>query len=152
YTFENDTSLEDRYKGYCLGLKKHYLEYDHNLVILEKNLLIDELSISKDSIKSLLKNKATAIITASDFIAIGIIKILKELKIRIPQDISIIGFDDILFSNIIEPPLSTIKLPKKSMGEAAINLLIDLIENKEIKNKIIKLPTKLIIRESTSQI
>ncbi|MCL5073988.1 MAG: LacI family transcriptional regulator [Actinobacteria bacterium] len=39
YTFENDTSLEDRYKGYCLGLKKHYLEYDHNLVILEKNLL-----------------------------------------------------------------------------------------------------------------
>ena len=81
-----------------------------------------------------------------------IIKALKERGIKIPQDISIVGFDDIQTANIIEPQLTTIKQNSYDMGYESASILINNLENKEINNieKMIFKP-ELVIRSSTSQ-
>ena len=70
-----------------------------------------------------------AIIVESDMIALGVIKALQEKNYRVPEDVSIVGFDDLPFSEIAYPPLTTIRVPNKEMGRLAVKKLIDLIEN-----------------------
>jgi DNA-binding LacI/PurR family transcriptional regulator len=88
---------------------------------------------------------------ASDFIAVGVIEALKDLKIKIPEEISVIGFDNILISQYTDPLLTTIKQPKRQMGITAINLLLDIIGGKRVKEKNIVLPTELIVRQSVAK-
>jgi len=77
---------------------------------------------------------------------------LRDLKISIPDDIQIIGFDDINFAKHFTPSLTTIRQDRKLLGETAAKLLLTLIENPEYKTEeVIKLPVELITRESTKQ-
>ncbi|MDM8127317.1 substrate-binding domain-containing protein, partial [Paraclostridium benzoelyticum] len=94
----------------------------------------------------------TAICAANDLIAIGAIKALKERNIHIPKDISVVGFDDIQTSSIIEPQLTTINQNSYDMGYESANILIKNLEKKEVNDieKMIFKP-ELIIRSSTSQ-
>jgi len=84
----------------------------------------------------------------NDLIAAGAIKAFKECGYRIPKDISVIGFDDIPLCTITEPSLSTIRVPKKEMGEIAANRLFELINNKNITNIKIEIETSIIKRGS----
>ena len=151
YTDDNKTAV-NRVKGYHEGLKKNNLKFDPNIVIIDTAFRLHELECSykiiNEFIKNNRKNLPNAILAASDFL----IKVLKDSKINIPNDISIMGYDDILLSRYIEPTLTTIKQTKAEMGKTAINLLINLIENKEIDKLKVVLPTDLIIRESTNAI
>lgn len=92
----------------------------------------------------------TAIFVACDMMAIGVIRALKEGGIKVPDDISLISCDDLPVAKFIDPPLSTQKIYAEFMGETAVDLLIDRINNDlPICRKVI-IPTKLIIRESCS--
>jgi DNA-binding LacI/PurR family transcriptional regulator len=91
----------------------------------------------------------TAIFTSSDLSAIGLIRGLKDCQIDVPNDISILGFDGFKISNFTIPRLTTIEQDFYSLGINAINILFDMIENKIVSKEIIKIPPKLIIREST---
>ena len=64
----------------------------------------------------------------NDLIAVGAIKALKQCGFKIPEDISIVGFDNMPVSSVIEPGLTTIHVPKKYMGEAAVSRLVSLIK------------------------
>lgn len=138
----------DRLKGYKKALKEANIEYDENLVIQGEY----SLDWGYEIIKSLKNINFTAICAANDLIAIGAIKALKERNIQIPKDISIVGFDDIQTSSIIEPQLTTIKQNSYNMGYESANILIKNLEEKEVSNieKMIFKP-ELIIRSSTSQ-
>lgn len=85
----------------------------------------------------------------NDTIAIGAIKALKEYKYRIPQDVSIIGFDNIHFSEINSPSLSTMSVPKKLIGYTALKHLHNAIENKDFSYVKTKIGGEIIIRHST---
>jgi LacI family transcriptional regulator len=76
-------------------------------------------------------------------------KALREAGFKIPDDIGIVGFDDIYMTTMIEPRLTTVHQPNYQMGYKAAQLLIDFIEEKAIKHKEEVLKTELIIREST---
>ncbi len=76
--------------------------------------------------------------------AIEFIKAFKSKKIGIPDDIAVMGYDGIEIGNLIEPSLTTVKSPVKKMGIADTELLLDLINGKEIKEKQILLPTVLL--------
>ena len=76
--------------------------------------------------------------------------VLSELKVRVPEDISIIGFDNIPFSDCTCPPLTTVAQPTYVMGQKAVEILIKLINKKKIK-KSIELETELIERDSVSR-
>jgi len=92
------------------------------------------------------------IIVASDDIALGVLKGLKDLDIKVPEQVSVIGFDDIAFAKHFTPSLTTIRQDRKALGETAAKLLLELIENphEDIK-EVVKLPVELIIRDSTKK-
>ena len=84
----------------------------------------------------------------NDLIAIGAIRALKEAGWRIPEDVSIIGFDDIPLCDYISPPLTTIHVPKQAMGETAVRRLLTMIEDKDETPVTIELGTTLKKRKS----
>jgi len=93
----------------------------------------------------------TAIFAANDFMAIGALKAFAEIKVKVPEDISIIGFDNIPFSDCTYPPLTTIAQPTYLMGQKAVESLFKLIDMKKIK-KSVELETKFIERGSVRRL
>ncbi len=94
------------------------------------------------------KSHPTAIVTSNDLMAIGVYKFCKTHNIRIPQDLSVIGFDDIESSSHLDPSLTTLRQPFAEVGKLATELLFSHIGNKNVDNHIVKLKTELIIRDS----
>lgn len=139
---------KNRLKGYKKALKESNIKFNEDLVIQGEY----SFEWGYEVVKNLDKINFTAICAANDLIAIGAIKALKERGIKIPQDISVVGFDDIQTANIIEPQLTTIKQNSYNMGYESASILINNLENNEINNieKMIFKP-ELIIRSSTSQ-
>lgn len=87
------------------------------------------------------------IFAANDQMAIGCIKAVKEMGIRIPNDIAIVGFDNIFASTLIDPTLTTVNVPRHAMGVAAAELIIELMNEKREEERILE--TNLIVRQST---
>ena len=78
----------------------------------------------------------TAFFADNDMIALGAMKALQEMGYRIPEDVSIVGFDDLPFSEISNPPLTTLRVPKQEMGRLAVRKLVEVINgNAKIKMK-----------------
>jgi len=96
-----------------------------------------------------LKKPITAVFAAGDTMAIGALKALKAAGKRVPEDCSVVGFDDIEISSIFEPSLSTINQPKRLMGEMAMKKLLKIIRGEKLKNLQDILNFELVIRESS---
>ncbi|MDD5660029.1 MAG: LacI family DNA-binding transcriptional regulator [Actinomycetota bacterium] len=107
-----------------------------------------------ESAKKLLKNnkKITAIFASSDTMAIGAIKAIKEMGLVIPDNISIVGYDDIKIASYISPSLTTIRVSILNMVSIAVKSLVDFIEKDIKSSKYNTVPTELIIRESSKKI
>lgn len=90
-----------------------------------------------------------SVFCGNDLIALGAMKALKEEGHKIPEDIGIVGFDDIYMTTMIEPRLTTVHQPNYQMGYKAAQMLIDFIEENEVEKQVEILKTELIIREST---
>ena len=84
----------------------------------------------------------------NDLIAIGAMKALKDAEYRIPEDVSIVGFDDLPSCEYMSPPLTTIMVPKLFMGETAADRIIQLIEEKNQQPLKIEVFTRLVRRKS----
>ncbi|MBT2920449.1 DNA-binding transcriptional regulator CytR [Vibrio anguillarum] len=92
----------------------------------------------------------TAIFSHNDSMAIGVIKEAKKLGLRVPQDISVVGFDDIQFALYCDPPLTTISQPRYEIGRQAMLMMLDLLRGQEVGAGSRLLETKLVIRESAA--
>jgi DNA-binding LacI/PurR family transcriptional regulator len=88
-----------------------------------------------------------AVFSGDDDSAIGVISALRESGRRIPEDVSIIGFDDLRLSAFLTPPLTTVKAPTELVGRTAAKHLFDLLSGKEV-DAITLLPTEIVIRRS----
>jgi LacI family transcriptional regulator len=93
-------------------------------------------------------NRPTAILAANDSTAFAVMDVAKRLQLRIPQDLSLIGFDNIPESASTFPPLTTVDQSIVAMGSRAAELLIQMVEGKEVANDLYELPTRMIVRES----
>ena len=141
---------QERLAGYRTALEKYDIPYQKELVkycgfgASEVNKTVGELLAQKI--------KPDAIMTASDRLALGCFAYLKKKNIRIPEDISMIGFTNLKVSDLLDPPLSSIFQPAFEIGQSAAGLLLDMIEIKQHKNldfRTIKLKTEVYIRESS---
>lgn len=145
---KNDISKE-RLQGYIRALEKN------NLSVKEENIVEGKYRYewAYNFIKNLEEIKCTAICCANDLMAIGAIQALREKNFNIPEDISIVGFDDIETAKLIDPSLTTIRQPAYEMGAKASEILISSLKNKDKESvgTIIFKPS-LIIRNSTSDI
>ncbi len=92
----------------------------------------------------------TAILASNDVMAMGVMDAVRDRGLRIPDDVSIIGFDDIPQASLIRPALTTINQPLEKMGRVATQMLLDLLQHPEKKADRIELPTQLIVRDSCS--
>ena len=95
-----------------------------------------------------LPDRPTALITLNDTQAIGAVHVARERGIEVGRDLAIIGFDDAPMSQYLMPPLTTIRQPIRDAGQACVELLISLIENKPLENRQVLLPPRLIARAS----
>lgn len=95
-------------------------------------------------------HKFTAVACTSDFIAGGILQLLNDSGLRVPQDVSLVGFDGLNWTKLLTPPLTTIQQPLGEQGEAAMHLLVELIKGHEIDHYV--MDSALIIRNSTAKV
>jgi LacI family transcriptional regulator len=143
----NMTSGQDRLAGYRQALTAHQLPVDETL-ILEGDFTETGGTMAA---RRLLPRSPTAIFAASDVMAVGALKALREAGLQVPQDVALVGFDDVPLASAVEPPLTTVRQPIERMGSMAADLLLDLLENppeEEAPAHRIILPGELAIRAS----
>ena len=137
----------ERLKGFIRALKENNIEYTK-----ESHIYIDPFNKQK-TVDKISENKSiTAIVCASDNIAFEVINFLKNRNIKIPEDISVTGFDNVYLSNLNNPALTTINQNINEKGCKAINMLIDIIEGKNIENKNIRISVDIEERNSVKNI
>jgi DNA-binding LacI/PurR family transcriptional regulator len=92
----------------------------------------------------------TAIFTANDLQALGVYEAAREAGVRVPQDLSVVGFDDLSFTRWSGPPMTTVRQPLVEMGEAAARLVVDLAQGRQPAQTRLELATMLVVRQSTA--
>lgn len=149
---DNQTTVRQRYKGYLSGLKKNGIDFDPDFVLMSEEMRLNETASSYRIVKDFLKKGKlpTAFLTVADVFAYGVLRALFEEGFKVPEDISVMGFDNILFSQFTKPLLTTLKQQKRVMGNIAMNLLVDIIEGRDVSDKTIIVPTSIVERESVS--
>ena len=95
-------------------------------------------------------HRPDAILTMNDIMAMGVLKHLKECKIQVPKDISIAGYDDLIYTSLLETPLTTVKQPMEQLCKKAVEIIVHKIENPDGINEKVLLRPELIIRNSTA--
>ncbi len=138
---------QNRLRGYRMALEERNIKVKEDIIV-EGDFQFE--SGYKRAAELIDQGKEfTAIFAGNDLMAIGSIKALKSRNIKIPDQVEIIGFDNVDISRFIEPQLSTIGQPAYEMGVRGAEQLIKLIEGKKIVNKNIILEPELILRETT---
>ncbi|WP_320129760.1 LacI family DNA-binding transcriptional regulator [uncultured Sphaerochaeta sp.] len=142
----------NRLSGYTQALLDHGLPFDKELVMYELDNPNSFYPLVKDLVKRI--PSVDAVFASNDLRAIIIMRALRDLGLHIPQDIGVVGFDDIPISTFMDPPLTTIHQPLYEIGVQAAKRLIQQIQNKTEKGildspRIEILETKLTVRDST---
>lgn len=141
---------KERIEGYKLGLKDCNLPFDDNLLVYSS---LDLPSATSASHKLLdLQNPPDAIFGVNDTVVFAVMKEIKKRGIRIPHDISLVGFTDDFHASFVDPPLTSIEHPTFEMGSKAAQLLLLQAENNIVTDPVqIVVDTRLIIRESSAK-
>lgn len=155
------TSAMDRIEGYKKALLDNGLDFDENLLCDKLKTSTSELEFFNtargnsqhdvDIIVEYLKdkNRPSAVFAINDLVALAVVEAASIAGLKIPEDLSLVGFDDIDIISHLEKPLTTVAQDKYAIGGQAAELLIDKIEGRIKGNKQIIIPTKLIVRKST---
>jgi len=139
----------DRWNGYKKCLKDHQILYDADLLV-QTGYGLEE---GKEGFKRLFSkgNRPTAVFCSNDILAIGAIEGARQIGLRVPNDVSIIGFDNMQISSFVSPTLSTISQPTYEMGRMGAEVVINRLE-KKIQEPVHQfLDIKIVVRESTSK-
>jgi LacI family transcriptional regulator len=138
----------DRLDGYKSALRVHHISEDP-LLIYQGNFFQPDGYAGGSALLSL-DEPPTAIFASNDVMAMGAMDAIRSRRLHIPDDVSILGFDDIPQAAMVRPALTTVRQPLEQMGRLATQMLIDQLKNPEKQIGRIELPTQLIVRDSTS--
>lgn len=143
---ESMNAWGDRYIGYEKALNEKGLNVDEDLVYT-KGLKVKTGYEAIEYFENSKKNYE-AVVCASDEIAMGVINALRERGKKVPEDVSVIGFNDNAVSSVFYPKITTIKQPSYDMGSVAMRMLIKMLNKKELEESQYVLDYQLIERES----
>jgi len=140
---------QDRQNGYLQALRQAGITPDPNLVV-EGDW---SATSGYTAVRSLLEHRVafSAIFAQNDRMAVGAIRALREANLCVPQDVSIIGFDDMPLASYFDPPLTTMRQDTFRLGRQAAGLLLNAVENPTLETQRLLLPAELVMRNSTSQ-
>jgi LacI family transcriptional regulator len=137
---------QSRLEGYKAALKCYDVDFDPALVQVDNYIAPYTWRLVESLLA--LEHPPTAIFTTGDMVALHVMETLRLKNIRVPQDISVFGFDDIPQASTVIPRLTTVYHPLYEMGQAAVHALFEQIEHPEALPQHIQLETRLEIRES----
>ncbi len=141
-------STEERTQGFIDAITAHGkaqdLEVYHDVHTFEDGYNIAARIIALHRVHTV----ETGIFASNDFVAMGVVDGLLDHGLRVPQQVSVIGYDNIEFAKRYRVPLTTINQPKKTMGELAAAELIRLVEDREYRGRRLLLSPRLVIRQS----
>lgn len=149
-------SISDRLEGYQLAMLKAGFQDTDELIFADQHMS-PTLQSGYDLGMRLLngKRRPTAAFCANDALALGLIKCAKEMKIKIPDELAVVGFDDVEGGKFSTPQLTTVRVFKEQLGELALKLLAEMLDDIpalnskfERSNHMLTVPAELIIRES----
>lgn len=143
-------SADERNKGTIQGLKDVGLEYDESYFIETEMFRYESAYKAAQYLLSRFneKNRPTAIFVGADIMAIAVMKAIRARGYRVPEDISIIGFDDIEAAKFVSPELTTVRQNKELIGERVAETLYQLMNGKIIHEELDRIPVDIIERES----
>ena len=143
---------QQRFTGFQDCLKEHKIKFFPELVVKCEGGTIDEGKKAMEKLLAL-KIKPDSVFANNDVLAMGAMQVIKERGLQIPQDIAVVGFSNWFYSQMTEPPLSSIDQPGFEMGKSAVRMLIKQIEHEEDKGLLpaetITLKTSVVVRESS---
>lgn len=137
----------ERLTGYRLALQQAGISFDPALV---RNGTFHHDS-GVEAMKSLLEEAGplTAVFCANDEMAIGAINCAKSRGLRVPEDLAVVGFDDIDFASMYDPPVTTVAQPMYQIGETAMRLLLSKVRGEPVAEEQVVLPYRLVVRRSS---
>ena len=150
-------SMNERLAGYRAALKEAGLSEDPELVIeidsIESVLTDRGSDFRQDRVEALLrgKNRPTALFVPGDVLAIKVMSVARKSGLRVPEDVAVVGFDDIHISSFADPPLTTVRNPVDAVGQRAAELLFKRLgknDNKKEVPLVQRVPCELVIRRS----
>jgi LacI family transcriptional regulator len=143
------TTSRARLAGYREALERAGVPIDPALICEGSYLLGDGVEQTKHLLD--LPNPPTAIFAGNDAQAAGVYQVLYERNIRVPEDISVIGFDDVMYTAQMSPPLTTIRQPLAEIGKMAVNMLLRRIAGEQLDSNHVELSTSLVVRKSCAE-
>lgn len=140
-------ALQQRLLGHQQALREAGLEFDPNLMA-HGDYTRPSGQLATEALLAL-PQPPTAIFAFNDRMAMGAIRILHTAGRRVPDDVAVVGFDDIPTAADFDPALTTVSQPARTMGQVAAQILFDLMAGKSVTTREVVLPAKLIIRQSS---
>lgn len=137
----------DRQEGYIQTLEKYEISASHDLIMSSDFTIKGGFECAKQLLE--LEEKPSAIFAANDDMAVGVIQAVQERGLRVPQDVSVVGFDNVQISRVVQPNLTTIDQPIFQIGIKSMELLMSCLEGNVLEDKRTVLEANLCIREST---
>ncbi|AQQ71037.1 Glucose-resistance amylase regulator [Limihaloglobus sulfuriphilus] len=139
----------ERMEGYKLGLANERMAFDPELIWVGPEKVVPQPEYMRSIYKKLVsEKKADAVIASNDDWAIMLMKHLHSRSIRVPEDVAVIGYDNLRVSAMTTPSLTTIDGREEAVGSKMINMLLDLIDKGSVDQKVVTVKPKLIPRES----
>ena len=142
-------ATEERLRGYYAAMAGAGVLPDPRLVA-ESNFTV-EGGFDQTARLLALSDPPTAVFAFNDPLAIGAMRAARSLGLRIPEDLSIVGFDDTTEAEFVTPALTTVRQPLAEMGRTAVSILVRLLENQPYETAQLELATRLVVRGSTAR-
>ncbi|MEV0841899.1 LacI family DNA-binding transcriptional regulator [Actinocatenispora sera] len=143
------TFCAERDRGWRRALTEHGIDLRDDLVL--RTDMSDRQSYDAAGELLAREPRLDAVLAVGDVVALAVLRRLRETGVRVPDDIAVVGFDDIPAAALAVPPLTTVRQPMYAMGQAAVRLLIDLIGGAAVPDEPLLTPTQLIVRESSAR-
>ena len=143
------SSAKERRRGYRSALLEHGIEPDDGLIRSGAITAADGYREATALLRS--TRRFTAIFCYSDFVAFGAMAAVREAGLHIPEDVAVVGYDDVELASYLDVPLTSVRIPKKELGAAAVEMLLEMLAGgqQEAGPQGIELPVQLFVREST---
>jgi len=141
-------SVQERYRGYCDALRVASIDAEGQVNLAGQ--FTEQFGMSALPHLLAAAEPPTAAFVASDYIALGVLSAAEVHGIRVPDDLSIVGFDDIRFSQYVRPRLTTIRSPVDRLAQQGVELLFERLQDPTAPARTQVLPVELVIRESAA--
>ena len=140
------STSDERIEGFRRAHADHGVELDETLILPGRFQIDDGYALTKRLLAE--RDDVTAIFAGTDMVAIGVLKALRERGIRVPEDMSVVGFDDIPIAAELTPALTTVHVPHEQLGREAVRLALRRSENAATDQ--IVLGTHIVVRDSVA--